>query len=271
MKRMLEGLSSRHRQSLRHAQALAVPGALLPGSSSLPQTPSLLPSLEITGSHHLPLSLLDREPSQCLLEHAAPRSLPISTRARQNRTGGRPRSHSSTSVYLEPPLASFLLVDKTKLKAGSEHLLEEPYPEVPAGESDLSMTLGSGLAPVLLEPGLGTNPGEPGLQLTGISRLCLLCKHQTMHVLVLNRTPRESAAGSVGSRSKVERSRNGNKSIFKFVSPATSLPSSLCQFKVDRTRFESGVPNPQAMNQRPARNWAAQQEVSGRWTGKASS
>ena len=27
-----------------------------------------------------------------------------------------------------------ILVDKTKLKEGSEHLLEEPYPEVPAGE-----------------------------------------------------------------------------------------------------------------------------------------
>ena len=110
------------------------PWYLFPGSSSLPQTPSLFPSLEITGSHHLPPSLLDHEPSQCLLEHAAPCSLPISTRAKQNRTDGQPRSHSSTSVYLKPPLASFLLVDKTKLKEGSEHLLEEPYPEVPAGE-----------------------------------------------------------------------------------------------------------------------------------------
>lgn len=134
MKRMPEGMSSRHQQSLSHAQALSVPGTFFPGSSSLPQTPSLFPSLEITGSHHLPPSLLDHEPSQCLLEHAAPCSLPISTRAKQNRTDGQPRSHSSTSVYLKPPLASFLLVDKTKLKEGSEHLLEEPYPEVPAGE-----------------------------------------------------------------------------------------------------------------------------------------
>ena len=55
--------------SLSHAQALAVPGTLLPGSSSLPQTPSLFPSLEITRSHHHPPSLLDSEPSQCLLEH----------------------------------------------------------------------------------------------------------------------------------------------------------------------------------------------------------
>lgn len=213
MKRMPDGMSSRHRQCLSGTLRLWL--SLVPSSLSPPL------------SHKLPLcSALWKSPGHTMSPRpcwtvnthsvcsntAAPCSLPISTRAKQNRTDGQPRSHSSTSVYLEPPLASFTLVDKAKLKEGSEHLLEEPYPEVPAGESDLSMTLGSVLAPVLLEPGLGTNPGEPVLQLTGISRLRLLCEHQTTHVLVLNGTPRGSVAGSVGSRSNVERSRNRNKS-----------------------------------------------------------
>lgn len=68
------------------------------------------------------------------------------------------------------------------------------------------------LAPELLEPGLGTNPREPVLPLTGISRLRLLCEQRTTQVLVLNGTHRESVAGSVSRRSKVERSRNRNKS-----------------------------------------------------------
>lgn len=102
-------------------------------------------SVPLSGNHQVtppPLSLLDSEPSQCLPETTLPlRGLFLFPLERnRTRTDGQPRSHSSISVYSQPPLASFILVGKTKLKEGSEHLLEEPYREVPAGESDLSMT-----------------------------------------------------------------------------------------------------------------------------------
>ena len=122
---------------------------------------------------------------------------------------------------------------------------------------------------------MGMNPREPGLQLTGISRLCLLCEHQATQVLILNGTHRESVAGSVSSRSKVESWRNRNKS---WVRPSLNLspwlplcPPPSVSSKWTEHALNQGSLTPRPWISGPARNWAAQQEVSGRGTGKASS
>lgn len=142
MKRMPEGMSSRHQQCLSAMLRLwlsLVPSCPAPPlSHKLPLCSPLWKSPGHTTTLRLCWTV---NPHSVCLNTAAPWSLPISTRVKKNRTDGQPRSHSSISIYLKPPLASFILVDKTKLKEGSKHLLEEPYPEVPAGESDLCMIL----------------------------------------------------------------------------------------------------------------------------------
>lgn len=104
VKRMAEGMSSRHRQCLSATLRLClslVPSSLAPPlSHKLPLCSPLWKSPAHTIS---PRPCWTVNPHSVCSNTAAPCSLPISTRAKQDRTDGQPRSHSSTSVYLKPP------------------------------------------------------------------------------------------------------------------------------------------------------------------------